>query len=213
MVYASSSEVYGTAQHVPMDELHPLNPQSPYAAGKAAADRLCSAYYHVYRVPVVILRQFNTYGPGQRLKGYSAVVPKFISQVLNDSSPTIYGSGKQSKDFHYVDDLLSAYMLVMEKSQERDFFGQAINLGTGKETTINDLAQLILDVTCKKKGLAKSDLSPIHLPPRPGEVMRFMADVTLARKTIGFEPKTSLEEGISKCIDWFAERRRSAIPA
>jgi len=209
MLYASSSEVYGTAQYVPMDEKHPFNPQSPYAAGKAAADTLCSAYHHVYKIPVIILRQFNTYGPGQKLKGfqgYSAVVPKFISQVLNSAPPTIYGSGKQSKDFHYIDDLISAYVLILEKWKELDLFGEAINFGTGKETTINNLADVILEVFSEKTGKQLKDkLKPIHLPPRPGEVMRFVADTKLAKKKLNFEPKIDLKEGISKYIDWFKE--------
>jgi len=207
MLYASSSEVYGTAQYVPMDEKHPFNPQSPYAAGKAAADRLCSAYHRVYKIPVVILRQFNTYGPGQILKGfrgYSAVVPKFISQALNNTPPTIYGSGEQSKDFHYIDDLMSAYTLILEKWKELDLFGEAINFGTGKETSINKLAEVILEVASERTSKELKDkLKPVHLPPRPGEVMKFVADTTLAKKKIGFEPKIDLREGISKYTDWF----------
>jgi UDP-glucose 4-epimerase len=211
MLYASSSEVYGTAEYVPMDEKHPFNPQSPYAAGKAAADRLVASYYHVYKVPVIILRQFNTYGPGQRLKGYSAVVPKFISQVLTNTPPTIYGSGEQTKDFHYIDDLMSAYLLILEKWKGLDVFGQAINFGTGKETSINRLADVILEVASRRTGKAlKEKLRPVYLPPRPGEVMRFAADISLARKKLGFEPKVSLEEGIAKHIDWFIENHLGA---
>jgi len=206
MLYASSSEVYGTAQYFPMDEKHPFNPQSPYAAGKAASDRLCSSYYHVYKVPVIILRQFNTYGPGQRLKGYSAVIPKFISQVLTNSPPTIYGSGEQTKDFHYIHDLISAYLLIIKKWEDLDILGQAINFGTGRETSINKLADVILEAASRKTGKPLSErLRPVYLPPRPGEVMRFAADISLARTKLGFEPKVSLEEGIAKYIDWFME--------
>jgi len=211
MLYSSSSEVYGTAQYVPMDEKHPFNPQSPYAAGKASADRLCSSYHHVYKVPVIILRQFNTYGPGQILKGfqgYSAVVPKFISQVLNGTPPTVYGSGKQSKDFHYIDDLMSAYILILQKWKELDLFGQAINFGTGKETSINKLADVILEIASKKTGKTL-DMKPVHLSPRPGEVMQFVADIKLAKKKLGFEPKITLKEGISKYINWFMKNHFS----
>lgn len=212
MLYASSSEVYGTAQYVPMDEKHPFNPQSPYAAGKAAADRLCSSYYHVYKVPVIILRQFNTYGPGQRLKGYSAVIPKFISQIFTNSPPTIYGNGEQTKDFHYIDDLISAYITIIKKWKGLDISGQAINFGTGKETSINKLADIILEVASKKTGKPlKERLRPIYLPPRPGEVMRFAADISLARTKLGFEPKVSLEEGIAKHIDWFVENHFGSV--
>jgi len=206
MLYASSSEVYGTAQYVPMDEKHPFNPQSPYAAGKAAADRLCASYYHVYKVPIVILRQFNTYGPGQRLKGYSAVIPRFISQILTNSPPTIYGSGEQTKDFHHIDDLIAAYILIINKWKNLDILGQAINFGTGKETSINKLAEVILEVASRRTGKSlKKTLRPVHLPPRPGEVMRFAADTTLARTKLGFKTKVSLEEGIAKHVDWFIE--------
>lgn len=206
MLYASSSEVYGTAQYVPMDEKHPFNPQSPYAAGKAAADRLCSAYYHVYKIPVIILRQFNTYGPKQMLKGYSAVIPKFISQVFTGISPTIYGDGKQTKDFHYIDDLINAYTLIIEGWEELDLFGEAINFGTGKETSINTLADIILDTVSEKVGKPLKDkLKPVHLPKRPGEVMRFAADISLAKEKLGFEPKIGIREGISRYMDWFTK--------
>ena len=204
MVFSSSSEVYGNAQYLPMDEKHPFNPQSPYAAGKAAADRLCSAYHHVYNLPIITLRQFNTYGPKQMLKGYSAVVPKFMSQVVNGYPPTIYGDGTQTKDFHYIDDLISAYDLILEKGADSDLFGKAINFGTGKETSINDLAKNIIDVVSEKTNRSLKDkLEPVHLPKRPGEVMRFSADISFAKKELGFKPKIELKEGISRYANWF----------
>lgn len=208
MLYASSSEVYGTAQYVPMDEKHPFNPQSPYGAGKAAADRLCSSYYHTYKTPVIILRQFNTYGPKQSFKGYSAVIPKFCSQVLSGSPPTIYGDGIQTKDFHYIEDLISAYRLILDNYEETDFFGRAINFGTGVETSINKLANIILETISENtnKNL-KDKIKPTHLPPRPGEVMRFVADTTLAKDMLGFKTKISLREGIAKYVDWFIKQR------
>lgn len=207
MLYASSSEVYGTAQYVPMDENHPFNPQSPYAAGKAAADTLCSAYCHTYKVPTVILRQFNTYGPNQSFKGYSAVIPKFCSQILSGLPPTIYGDGTQTKDFHYIDDLINAYILILDKFEELDLFGRAMNFGTGIETSINELAKVVLEVVSDKMSKEmRGKLEPVHLPLRPGEVMRFVADTTLAKNKIGFKPKISLSEGISRYIDWFMKQ-------
>jgi UDP-glucose 4-epimerase len=204
MLYASSSEVYGTAQYVPMDEGHPFNPQSPYAAGKAAADRLCSAYHHVYHVPVIILRQFNTYGPNQRIKGYSAVIPKFVSQVVNGCPPTIYGDGTQTKDFHYIDDLIGAYSLIVDKWADLDLFGTAINFGTGEETSINKLAEIIVKAVAEETGKDTSrKLKPVHLPKRPGEVMRFTADISLAKKCLGFTPKIDIREGIARYVRWF----------
>ena len=211
MLYASSSEVYGTGQYMPMDENHPFNPQSPYAAGKAAADRLCSSYHHVYKLPIIILRQFNTYGPNQRTKGYSAVIPKFVSQVVNNCPPTIYGDGVQTKDFHYIDDLIAAYSLIIDKWQELDMFGTAINFGTGKETSINDLARIIIDTVAKETGRDLSDMAPIHLPKRPGEVMRFAADISLAKKMLGFTPKTNIEKGIAKYVRWYIKEGASSV--
>jgi len=205
MVYASSSEVYGTAQYVPMDEKHPFNPQSPYAAGKAASDRLCSAYYHTYKTPVIILRQFNTYGPKQSFKGYSAVIPKFCSQVLSGLPPTVYGDGEQTKDFHYIDDLIKAYDLLLERFDELDLFGEAINFGTGVETSINKLADTILKVASDKKEKSL-ELDPVHLPPRPGEVRRFIADISLAKTKLGFKPRVNLEDGLSRYMDWYIEK-------
>ena len=210
MLFSSSSEVYGTGQYMPMDEKHPFNPQSPYAAGKAATDRLCSSYHHVYNVPVVILRQFNTYGPKQMLKGYSAVVPKFINQAINGRSPTVYGDGKQTKDFHYIDDLVSAYDLIINKWNELDIFGKAINFGTGKETSINTLADNILKIVAEKTENDADKLEPVHLPPRPGEVLRFSADITMAKKLLGFEPKTDIKDGLEKYVDWFVREHHSS---
>ncbi len=211
MLYSSSSEVYGTAQYVPMDEAHPFNPQSPYAAGKAAADRLCSAYHHVYNLPIIILRQFNTYGPRQRMKGYSAVIPKFVSQVMNNLPPTIYGTGEQTKDFHYIDDLITAYSLIIEKWQDLDLFGTAINFGTGKETSINELARIIINTVGEELGRDITEtLSPIYLPKRPGEVMRFAADISKAQKLLGFTPKIQIEEGIRRYVRWFIKEGSSA---
>ena len=151
MLYASSSEVYGTAQYVPMDEKHPFNPQSPYAAGKAAADRLCSAYYHVYKIPVIILRQFNTYGPNQRLKGYSAVIPKFVSQALSGQPMTVYGTGEQTKDFHYISDLIGAYDTIIDKWRELD-------MGGHKAQAMATLHPAYLLRTPAAKGMAWRDL-------------------------------------------------------
>jgi len=202
MLFSSSSEVYGTAQSVPMTEEHRFCPQSPYAAGKAAADRLVAAYHFVYRVPCVVLRQFNTFGPGQRLKGYSAVVPRFFSQVLSNKSPTIYGDGEQTKDFHYIGDLLNAYELIIEHADDPAILGETLNFGTGVETSINTLAKTIIDAVAEATG-KDLDLTPVHLPQRPGEVRRLCADTTKARKLLGFEPKWNLHDGIAEYAKWF----------
>lgn len=202
LVYASSTEVYGNARTELIREDHPFNPQSPYAAGKAAADRLCAAYFHTYKMPVVVLRQFNTYGPGQRDKGYAAVIPQFASRLLAGRPPIIYGDGEQSRDFHYIDDLMRVYDLVLEHQSK--LHGLALNFGTGINTTINDLATSMLAVAAEvweRPDLLK--LAPTHAAPRPGEVFRFGADIGLAHNLLGFEPTVAMREGLTRYLRWY----------
>src|SRR3989304_2257717 len=138
VVYASTSEVYGSAKYVPMDEDHPLNPASPYAASKAAADRLCFSYYNTYKLPVVIVRCFNTYGPRQKDAGYAAVIPKFIRRASAHLPPIIYGDGLQTRDYMYVKDTVNAYKLVLKSAEK--VLGKAVNFGTGVEVPILELS-------------------------------------------------------------------------
>ena len=196
VVYASSSEVYGSALSVPMDESHPLNPASPYAASKAAADRLCFSYYNTYGLNVAIVRNFNTFGPRQRSTGYGGVIPIFIKRVLQGLPPVIYGDGKQTRDYMYIMDALRAYDLVIQSGDS--MAGRAVNFGAGKEVDINTLARTVIRL-CGKEG----DLEPINVAPRPGEVKRLCADISLARTQLNFEPEYDLEKGLSEFIDWF----------
>jgi UDP-glucose 4-epimerase len=198
VVYASTSEVYGSAKHVPMDEDHPLNPASPYAASKAAADRLCFSYYNTYKLPVVIVRCFNTYGPRQKDSGYASAIPKFIRRVLAGLPPVIYGDGKQTRDYMYVKDTVNAYKLVLKNYQK--VLGQAINFGTGEEISILELAKTILK-------LAKNKSNPIHVAPRAGEVTRLCADIGFAEKTLGFSPAYSIGKGLKEFFNWYKAGR------
>jgi dTDP-glucose 4,6-dehydratase len=198
VVYASTSEVYGSAKHVPMDEDHPLNPASPYAASKAAADRLCFSYYNTYKLPVVIVRCFNTYGPRQKGSGYAAAIPKFMRKALAGLPPVIYGDGKQTRDYMFVKDAVKAYKLVL-KSYE-SVLGKAINFGTGKEVSILELAKTILE-------LCGNNSAPVHVAPRAGEVTRLCADITLAEKTLGFTPAYSIKKGLQEFLKWYREGR------
>lgn len=198
VVYGSSSEVYGSAQHVPMNEEHPLNPASPYAASKAAADRMCFAYYNTYRLPIVIARNFNTFGPRQRDSGYAAAIPKFIRRVLAALPPIIYGDGKQMRDYMYVHDAVHAYELIL-KSYE-NILGKAINFGSGVEISILDLSRRITNLA----GMERK-LEPIFTSPRPGEVKRLFSDISLARKLLDFEPKWSVEKGLRDLIEWYRQ--------
>lgn len=198
LVYASSSEVYGSAKYVPMNEDHPLNPASPYAASKAAADRLCFSYYNTYKLPVVVVRCFNTYGPRQRDWGYASAIPKFIRRVLSNLPPVIYGDGEQTRDYMYIKDAVNAYKLIL-KSYE-NVVGKAVNFGTGTEVTILELANKILDLCGNNK-------TPIHVAPRSGEVRRLCADISLARKELDFVPRYTVEDGLKELIQWYVEGR------
>ena len=196
VVYASSSEVYGSAKYVPMNEDHPLNPASPYAASKAAADRLCFSYYNTYKLPVVVVRCFNTYGPRQKGAGYAAAIPKFLTRALSSLPPVIYGDGNQTRDYMYVKDAVNAYKLVL-KSYE-NVLGKAINFGTGKEITISNLAKTIVQ-------LCGNDVKPVHVAPRAGEVTRLCADISLAEKELDFAPKYTIEKGLKEFVTWYKE--------
>ena len=194
LAYASTSEVYGSAQHVPMDENHPLNPASPYAASKAAADRLCFSYYNTYRLPLVIVRCFNTYGPRQKDTGYAAAMPKFIRRTIAKLPPVIYGDGKQTRDYMFIKDAVNAYKLVMESY--KNVLGKAVNFGSGKEISILELVNTILKLT-------GNHLTPFFAPKRTGEVARLCADTSLAKRTLGFVPQYDLETGLKELLNWY----------
>ncbi len=199
LVYASSSEVYGSAQQVPMNENHPLNPASPYAASKVAADRMCFAYWNTYKLPVVIMRCFNTYGARQADSGYAAVIPLFIRRVLQDLPPIIYGDGKQTRDYLYIKDSINAYDLVLKSAQK--LLGKAVNFGTGKDISISEIAQNVIEICGQKK------LTPFYALGRPGEVRRLCADISLARQELDFEPQYDIKQGLTELIEWYKQGR------
>lgn len=198
VAYASTSEVYGSAKHSPMDEDHPLNPASPYAASKSAADRLCFSYYNTYKLPVVIVRCFNTYGPRQKDSGYAAAIPKFLRKALARMPPIIYGDGLQTRDYMYVKDTVKAYKLVMANYEKA--LGEAINFGTGYEVSILELAKTILEL-CGTKA------TPVHTSSRPGEVKRLCADASKAKRLLGFEPDYDIKKGLQEFTEWYREGR------
>jgi len=193
-VYMSSCEVYGSAQYAPMDEKHPLCPSSPYAASKAAADRLSYSYYNTYKMPLVICRAFNTFGPRQRDKGYAAVIPKFITRSLSGKPPVIYGDGKQTRDYSYVTDIAGALHSMLDKGEE--IRGLTINVGSGKEVAILEIARKVSKMT----GI---DVEPVFAGERPGEVRRLVADISQAKKLLGYSPKVDFDSGLSELIAWY----------
>ena len=191
-IFASSSEVYGTAEYVPMDENHPLNSPHPYGASKIAADRMCSAYMATYGMNVVIMRSFNTYGPRQKDTGYGGAISIFIKRAMNNIPPIIYGDGNQTRDYTYIEDIVDAYDLVLRTKSN---IKSPINFGTGSEIRIIDLANKILEK-------CECNVAPVHIEPRPGEVMRMVADSSLARE-MGWKPRYSIDQGLTKLIEWY----------
>lgn len=188
IVCTSSSEIYGNPVYVPMDEKHPLNPAHPYGASKVAADRYAFAYYNTYKLPIAIIRPFNTYGPRHT---YDAP-PKFISLALQNKPLTIYGDGKQTRDFTYVDDLVDAFIVM---GHHKKAVGEAVNFGTGKETSILELAKKIISLSGSKSQITFQDA-------RAAEVYRLVSDSKKAAELFGWQANVGLDDGLRKNIEW-----------
>lgn len=195
LIYASTCEVYGDghvlAREEGLKENAELRPNSPYAATKAAADRLCHAYFKTYGVNVTIVRPFNVYGERQKSGAFGALIPILVAKALRGENLTVFGDGVATRDYSHVSDIIEGYNLILE----RDLLalrGEAINLASGCETRICDIATSI--ATELKVQISRGD-------PRPGEVARFHADISLA-KSLGYEPKVSIWNGIERYIAW-----------
>jgi len=195
VIFASSSEVYGSALYVPIDEKHPLNAPHPYGASKIAADRMCQAYVQTYGMDISILRSFNAFGPRQRDFGYGGVISIFTRRVLSNIPPIIYGNGLQTRDYTYIEDTVRAYDMVLNHDQQ---IREPINFGSGAAVSVIDLANKIIEL-CGNKG----KVQPVHVEPRIGEVERLIADSTRAKNVLGWEPKHSLEQGLRLFIEWY----------
>lgn len=195
IIHMSTSEVYGSAQSVPMDESHPLNAPHPYGASKIAADRMCHAYNETYKMNITIVRPFNAFGPRQKDTGYGGVMSIFVKRLMNGQPPIVYGDGRQTRDYTYVDDLVEALSLVLK---HRKPMTVPLNLGSGREIKIIDLAKMIIDL-CGQHNRIK----PVFVEPRPGEVRRLLADNSRAQKLLGWVPKWSFEDGVARLIDWY----------
>lgn len=196
LIHFSSSEAYGSAQYIPMDEKHPLNPTTAYGAGKAAADLLVLSYYLTYGLDVAIIRPFNNFGPRQNEKTYAGVIPTTILRVLRGTPPIIFGDGKQTRDYIYVSDTVKAAIKIYETAAAR---GKIINIGRGKQISINQLIQTIMKFMNYNGQIE-------YTKPRPGDVRKYCADVSLARSLIGFKPKASLKEDLRRTVKWYVEK-------
>jgi dTDP-glucose 4,6-dehydratase len=196
-VHISTSEVYGTAEGERMDENHPLMPLSPYAAAKAGADRLVYSYWATYRLPAVIVRPFNNYGPRQHLE---KAVPRFITSCLLDEPLRVHGDGSAARDWIFVDNTCDAIDRVAH-CEAKTVIGEVINIGTGVSLSVAEIARAVV----KQMGMPESLIT--YVGDRPGQVFRHTCDSSKARRLLGWEPKASFEDGLKTTIEWYRANR------
>jgi len=199
-VYINSSESYGTAKYIPIDEKHGFYPRSPYGASKAAGELIGYSYYHSYGLNYSTIRLFNIFGP--RVVSY-AVIPKFILLALDNKPIPIAGDGTQKRDYVFVKDAAKAIALMTERY---DLAGEAVNIGSGKSLEIIEIAGKIIELIGSKSEI-------VFQSPRPGEVPILQADISKAREILGWEPEYSFEDGLLKTIKWCKNNKRYLKPA
>lgn len=196
VIHTSTSEVYGTALYVPIDEKHPLQPQSPYSASKIGADNMAMSFFNSFDLPVAIARPFNTYGPRQSAR---AVIPTIISQIAAGSKEIMVGDLSPTRDFNYVLDTCRGFITLAKSDKS---VGETINIGSNFEISINDTFQLIKEVM-------KSDVSftidPARIRPGKSEVQRLWCDNSKINELTGFTPKYSMKDGIIETVNWFTD--------
>jgi nucleoside-diphosphate-sugar epimerase len=195
VIHTSTSEVYGTACYVPIDEKHPLQGQSPYSASKIGADMVAESFYRSFDLPVTILRPFNTFGPRQSAR---AVIPTIVIQVLVPGTNIILGSIYPTRDYTYVDDIVDAFVKVAES---RDAVGETINIGSGFEISIGNIAMKVMSMLNVSKQIS---LDKARVRPPKSEVERLCCDYSKAKRLLGWEPKITFEEGLQKTIQWMS---------
>jgi NAD dependent epimerase/dehydratase len=202
ILHTSTSEVYGTAQYIPIDEKHPLNPQSPYAASKIAADKLAESFFRSYALPVSILRPFNTFGPRQSLR---AVIPTVISQLL-EGKKVVVGSLKPRRDFTFVSDTVRGFISLAKKEQVE---GETFNLGTKKDISIKELIQSVSNLIGVNP---KIEVDHRRLRGNQTEVMRLISNNSKAGEVLGWQPKCTLEDGLNSTIEWLKGKKQFGKP-
>jgi len=193
VVHTSTSEVYGTAQFVPITEQHPLQGQSPYAASKIGADQMAEAFYRSFGVPVVTVRPFNTFGPRQSAR---AVIPTIITQCLAGQKTIKLGNLAPTRDLNYVGNTVDGFICAAEAPAA---VGKTINLGSGQEISVGDLARLIIQLT---GSTASIESESARLRPDQSEVERLLAANTQAQQVLGWQPQVSLRDGLTHTIEW-----------
>lgn len=194
LIHCSSSEAYGSAQYAPMDEGHPLAATTPYAASKAAADQVVLSYIRTFGIDAAIVRPFNNFGPRQNAGAYAGIIPIVVNRVRSGEPIMIFGDGEQTRDYIFCRDTASALIQVYENENTR---GLVINAGTGQEISVNALVKRLLEV------MEKPNHPIIHTDPRPGDVRRHCADISLAQRLFGFSPAGTSPEYLKETVDWY----------
>jgi UDP-glucose 4-epimerase len=199
LVYAASSSAYGEAVEPSKHEGIVPTPLSPYAVNKLVGEHYLRAFYECYGLETISLRYFNVFGPRQDPKSqYAAAIPAFVSAILREEPPTIYGDGEQTRDFTYIDNVVHANRLAAEAKVTH---GEVINAACGNAVTVNQVISLINELLGK-------NVKPNHVPDRAGDIKHSLADISLAKKVIGYEPIVSFDEGLRQAIDWYRENPR-----
>ena len=195
-VYAASSSAYGDTPTLPKVETMPVNPLSPYAAAKLVGEYYCSVFYKVFGLETVSMRYFYVFGPQQDpTSQYAAAIPAFVTAILKDEPPTVFGDGEQSRDFTYIDNVVEANLLAARAKETK---GEVINIACGQAVTVNEIIGMINDLLGKK-------IKPVYTDPRPGDVKHSLADITAAQKLINFKPTVPFRKGLQLAIDWYRE--------
>jgi nucleoside-diphosphate-sugar epimerase len=191
-IQVSSAAVYGDAQTLPVREDFNPMPLSPYAVSKLAAENYALVFNQIYGLETVCLRYFNVYGPRQAYNDYSGAITIFVNEILGNRPPKIFGDGEQTRDFVFVEDVLSATMLALT---EKNAVGEIFNIASGKATTINKIVQIL------QKIMSKKNLKPVHEKPREGDIRHSYASIEKARTLLGYEPMFSLEKGLKELVN------------
>ncbi len=201
-VAASSSSIYGESPTLPKVESMPPNPLSPYALDKLAAETYCRLFTKLYGLETVSLRYFNVFGPRQDPDSeYSAVIPLFVTAIANGRAPTVFGTGEQTRDFTYIDNVVDANLQAAEVPASA--CGEAYNIACGARVSLLDLIDRI-------GGILGKPTAPVHGPPRAGDIMHSLADIEKSRAKLGYEPAVPLDDGLERTIEWFAPRHTTS---